>query len=261
MTGAAGGLGQALAAAFRARGDDVLTSDLSGRGADLDLDVTSEGQWQRARAHVERTWGGLDVLVNNAGVAGGGRVDVDRIEEWQRLIDINLLGVVRGTKTFVPLMKTARSGQIVNIASLAGLVHPAGMGSYNASKAAVVAFTETIGFELAAHSITAHVVCPGYFRTGLIESAHGDDHALGQVVGQLIAASPHGPDDIARAILAGLAAGDPVILPDEAAQQAWQLKRSDPTAYRAVMLRQADGLARFASQIDQQPQAQAQVDG
>ena len=79
ITGAASGLGAALATAFEARGDEVLRTDL--RDADLNLDVTSGDDWAAALAHVERTWGGLDVLVNNAGVAGGGRLDVATIDE------------------------------------------------------------------------------------------------------------------------------------------------------------------------------------
>ena len=90
------------------------------------LDVTSDDDWAAALAHVERTWGGLDVLVNNAGVAGGGRIDVATIDEWRWITEINLFGVVRGTSTFVPMFKRQRSGTIVNTASLAGLVHPPG---------------------------------------------------------------------------------------------------------------------------------------
>ena len=114
-------------------------------------------------------WGGLDVLVNNAGVAGGGRLDVASLDEWRWITDINLFGVVRGTRAFVPMLKAQRSGHVVNVASLAGLVHPAGMASYNAVKAAVVALTETTGHELAAYGVRASVVCPSYFRTGLVD--------------------------------------------------------------------------------------------
>src|SRR4029453_11338931 len=98
---------------------------------------------------VQDSWGGLDILVNNAGVAGGGRIDRCTIDEWRWITEINLFGVVRGGQTFTPMFKQQRSGQIVNVASLAGLVPPGGMGSYNAVKAAVVAFTETTGHELA----------------------------------------------------------------------------------------------------------------
>ena len=118
VTGAASGLGAALTAAFRARGDEVLATDLA--GADLRLDITSDDDWAAALALVEERWGGLDLLVNNAGVAGGGRIDVAGLDEWEWIVEINLLGVVRGCRTFVPMFKRQRSGRIVNVASLAG---------------------------------------------------------------------------------------------------------------------------------------------
>src|SRR3546814_17273526 len=81
ITGAASGLGAALATAFESRGDRVLRTDRTADGVDLALDITSEQDWAEARAHVALTWGGLDVLVNNAGVAGGGRLDIATLEE------------------------------------------------------------------------------------------------------------------------------------------------------------------------------------
>ena len=163
VTGAASGLGEALTRAFRARGDEVLATDVAERSVSRRrqsaflnhrrLDITSDDDWAAARAWVEEHWGGLDVLVNNAGIAGGGRIDVAGIDEWQWIIEINLLGVVRGCRTFTPVFKRQRSGRIVNVASLAGLVHPAGMASYNAVKAGVVALTETLGHELAAYGV------------------------------------------------------------------------------------------------------------
>ena len=181
-------------AAFRARGDEVLATDLvstgSPDGVDLELDITSDDDWAAALAVVEEQWGGLDVLVNNAGVAGGGRIDVAGLDEWEWIIEINLLGVVRGCRTFVPMLKRQRSGRIVNVASLAGLVHPAGMASYNAVKAGVVALTETLGHELSPYGVQASVVCPSYFRTNLMDSLRGADEALGAIVTSLVERSP-----------------------------------------------------------------------
>jgi NAD(P)-dependent dehydrogenase (short-subunit alcohol dehydrogenase family) len=223
VTGAARGLGAALTAAFRARGDEVLATDRVATGVDLALDVTSEDDWAAARRHVEDTWGGLDLLVNNAGVAGGGRLDVATLEEWRWITDI----------------KRQRSGRIVNVASLAGLVHPAGMASYNAVKAAVVALTETTGHELAAYGVRASVVCPSYFRTGLVEGMRGEDTALGSVIAHLVATAPLGPEEIAAAVLEGLDRGDELILPDPAARAAYELKQGDRAAYDAQLRRQA----------------------
>ena len=128
-------------------------------GSTCVLDITSDDDWSAAVAAVEERWGGLDVLVNNAGVAGGGRIDLCTIDEWRWITEINLFGVVRGVQAFTPMLKAQGSGHIVNVASLAGLVHPAGMGSYNAVKAAVVAFTETCGHELAGLRRPARARC------------------------------------------------------------------------------------------------------
>lgn len=244
ITGAASGLGAALTAAFRARGDDVLATDrVAGADVDLVLDITSESDWAAALIAVEERWGGLDILVNNAGVAGGGRIELCSMDDWRWITEINLFGVVRGVQTFTPMLKAQGSGHIVNVASLAGLVHPGGMGSYNAVKAAVVAFTETCGHELAAYGVRASVVCPSYFRTNLMDSMQGQDEAVGAVISGLVERSTVTADDIAAAVLAGLDAGEDVIVPDEAARQAYALKLADRTAYDEVMRHQAARLA------------------
>ncbi len=249
VTGAGSGLGEALTRALRARGDEVVATDVSGLGGfetgarapsstTRKLDITSDDDWASAAAWVEEH-GGLDVLVNNAGVAGGGRIDIAGIDEWQRLIDVNLLGVVRGCRTFTPVFKRQRSGRIINVASLAGLVHPAGMGPYNAVKAAVVALTETLGHELAVYGVTAHAVCPSYFRTNLMASLTGADEVVGAVVTELVETSPFTAADIARAVLAGLDAGEELILPDPMARAAYRQKVADRPAYDAQLRRQA----------------------
>lgn len=249
VTGAASGLGDALASAYERRGARVLRCDVAyptttssgqaGGPGPLHLDVRSDQDWAAAVDLVTRSWAGLDVLVNNAGVAGGGRVEVSGLDEWEWITEINLFGVVRGTRAFVPMMKAAGGGQIVNVASLAGLVHPAGMGSYNAVKAAVVAFTETLSHELAADHISAHVVCPSYFRTNLLSSMRGRDTGLAAAVGHLVETAPLGAEEMAALVLAGLDAGEEVIVPDEAARAAYTLKRTDRATYDAMMRAQA----------------------
>jgi NAD(P)-dependent dehydrogenase (short-subunit alcohol dehydrogenase family) len=254
VTGGSSGLGAALCRALVARGAQVLSTDINlpaepieGVGY-LTLDVRSDQHWSDAVAWVDREWGGLDILFNNAGVAGGGRVDVAGIDEWEWITDINLFGVVRGAKAFVPMMKRQRSGLIVNTASLAGLVHPGGMGSYNAVKAAVVAFTETLGHELAEYGIRAAVVCPSFFRTPLMESLRGKDSVLGEVVRSLVASAPLGADEIAAEVLAALDRGEELILPDDAARASYQLKLTDRAAYDAVMRQQAARLNAMGEQ-------------
>jgi NAD(P)-dependent dehydrogenase (short-subunit alcohol dehydrogenase family) len=286
VTGAASGLGAALTAAFLARGDKVLATDLAASSSSdigmagapntastpsdigmagapntastpsdigmaepewLRLDVRSDEDWAAALAWVEAQWGGLDVLVNNAGVAGGGRVDLCTMEEWAWLTEINLFGVVRGARTFAPLLKRQGSGRIVNVASLAGLVHPPGMGSYNAVKAAVVAFSETLAHELAPYGVSCSAVCPSYFRTNLVDSLRGTDTDVAAKVAAMVAQSPISADDIAAAVLAGIDAGEELIVPDEPARAAYDLKRNHRDAYDTEMRRTAARMKERAS--------------
>jgi len=246
VTGGASGLGAALVEAFARRGDDVLMTDVHATAPTpagssyLRLDVTSDADWEAARDHVEERWGGLDVLVNNAGIASGGRIDVASLEEWQRVIDINLLGVVRGCRTFTPLLKRQGSGHLVNTASLAGLVHPPGMASYNAVKAGVVAVSETLHFELAPYGITTSVVCPSFFRTNLAASLAGSDTLLETIARRLIDRSPTSADEIAAEVLKGVDAGRPVILTDKPGRRAVLAKRFARPLYE----RQQQGFAR-----------------
>ena len=241
VTGAASGLGLAVVQRLAARGDQVLATDLAEQPPATDaaayrrLDVRSERDWDDARAWVESEWGGLDLLVNNAGVAGGGRIELCGLDEWQWIFDINLFGVVRGTRAFVPMLKAQGSGRIVNIASLAGLVHPPGMGSYNAVKAAVVAFSETTAHELAPYGVGCSAVCPSYFRTNLMSSLRGGDADLAAHVTHLVENSPISADDIAAAVLEGVDRGAELILPDEPAKAAYALKLADRSAYDAQM--------------------------
>jgi NAD(P)-dependent dehydrogenase (short-subunit alcohol dehydrogenase family) len=250
VTGGASGLGAALVAAFVERGDEVLVTDVHegldepdqrGTGTSyLRLDVTSDRDWAAALAHVEERWGGLDVLVNNAGIASGGRIDVAGLDEWQRVIDINLLGVVRGCRTFTPLLKARRSGHIVNTASLAGLVHPPGMASYNAVKAGVVALSETLHFELAPYGIHTSVVCPSFFRTNLASSLAGSDSLLETIARRLIDRSATTAEEIAAEVMKGIDARRPVILTDRPGRRAVFAKRYT----RALYDREQHGFAR-----------------
>jgi NAD(P)-dependent dehydrogenase (short-subunit alcohol dehydrogenase family) len=247
VTGAASGLGLALVRALVARGDLVLATDQAAErpitvpeaAAYLCLDVRSDDAWLAAHDHVRETWGGLDVLVNNAGVAAGGRIDVATMAEWQWIVDINLLGVVRGCRTFTPLFKAQGSGHIVNIASLAGLVHAPGMASYNAVKAGVVALSETLSHELAPHGIDVSVACPSFFRTNLGSSFQGADTETEAAGKRMVSGSKRSAEQVADVVLRGVDARRDVILTDPEGQIAWHAKRFVRPAYTAVMKRSA----------------------
>lgn len=254
ITGGASGLGLALAKAFRGRGDTVLVVDLAeDRPAsvpdDVDyfrVDVRSQQDWDAVLAHVRDLWGGLDILVNNAGVATGGRIDVESISDWERVLDINLLGVVRGCQTFTPLLKEQRSGHIVNTASLAGLVHGPGMSSYNSAKAAVVALSETLGFELAPWNIHVSAICPAFFKTNLHESLQGKDTEMEATAVRLITTANMTADEVARIVLKGIDKHKRIILTDRLGRQAYWTKRLARPAYNKVAGKAAERLQRKA---------------
>ena len=172
---------------------------------------------RRRSTWCEQNWGGLDILVNNAGIATGGRIDVESLDEWDRVVDINLMGVVRGCRAFTPVFKRQRSGHIVNTASAAGLVHPPMMSSYNTVKAGVVALSETLSHELHPYDVTVSVVCPSFFRTNLGDSIQGDDTAMSATARQLIEKSPRSADDIAAGVITGIKKKQFLIIPDRPA--------------------------------------------
>ncbi|CCI52706.1 MAG: SDR family NAD(P)-dependent oxidoreductase [Tetrasphaera jenkinsii] len=255
ITGGASGLGLALATAMLARGDEVLVGDLAEERPDsvpegaayVRLDVRSQQDWDAALADVRERWGGLDLLVNNAGVATGGRIDVEAFADWERVIDINLLGVVRGCQTFVPLLKERGSGRIVNVASLAGLVHGPAMSSYNAAKAGVVALSETLRFELAPFGIAVNVVCPSFFRTNLHTSLQGKDEEMEKTAVRLITKAGASADDIAAKVLRGIEKDRPVILTDRQGYAAYGTKRFARPLYDRAFGKGAQRLARKAA--------------
>jgi NAD(P)-dependent dehydrogenase (short-subunit alcohol dehydrogenase family) len=231
ITGASSGLGAALAARYAARGDRVLLTDLSPpphpplNSLFRRLDITSPHDWNDAMAWMRDEVGHLDMLINNAGVAAGGRIDAADVTQWRRVLDINVLGAVNGCRAVTPLMKAQGRGHIVNIASLAGLVHPPAMGAYNASKAAVVALAETLRHELRPWGIDVSVVCPSFFRSALATSLSGEDPLTDAVAAKLISGAPRNADEIAARAIAGIDRRQFLILPDRRAIVASWMKR------------------------------------
>lgn len=164
ITGAASGLGRELALRWARAGARVALGDINGeRLAAVAREVSAAGGtalMQKCDVRLAddmnalvdtcaQSWGGLDIFVNNAGVAGGGSFEKLTDEDWQWLLDINLMGVVRGARAVAPLFRSQGSGHIVNIASMAGLLAPPGMSSYNVAKTGVVSLSETLHGELA----------------------------------------------------------------------------------------------------------------
>lgn len=259
ITGAASGLGRALALAWARRGARIAVADVNaGAGAEtvalcrsagaadaafLHLDVTREADFLDTAQWTDTHWGGIDIVVNNAGVAGGGSFDGISEDDWHWLLDINLQGVVRGCRVFTPVFRKQGSGQFVNIASMAGLLNPPAMASYNVAKAGVVALSETLAAELAPWGIRTLVVCPSYFQTNLESSLRTHDPAMRAALPKLLAGSELSADDIATGILAAVDHGDTMYLPHPQARTAWEVKRADPGRHLAEMRAYAEKLA------------------
>ena len=265
VTGGASGFGQAIAGVYAARGDHVLVTDLAaepdpaalptatadGEVAYLPLDIRDETAWEKAESWVVEHCGGLDVLVNNAGVGAGGRVDVVPIEDWEWIVETNLLGVVKGCRAFVPLFKEQESGHVVNVASMAGLVHAPCMASYNAVKASVVALSETMLHELASAGIKVSVVCPSFFRTNLASSIiRGSDPSVEESGAGLVSKSRVSADLIAARTIAAVDKGRFLVLPSRDGRAALYGKRLAGPAYHWAMKRIGARVVRSAAKRD-----------
>lgn len=233
VTGAASGLGLELAEQFLDKGDRVILTDihasapdslnqldqLSGDWSYRPLDVTSEDDWNAVAEDIDE----LDVLISNAGIAVGGSVDSTSLETWQRALDINLLGSVRGVRALSP--KIAKGGRISLTASLAGLVHAPSMATYNTTKAATVALGETLDAELRHRKISVSVICPQFFKSGLASSLTGDDESADDLARWLLNNTWLDAATIARRAVKGIEARRVVVTPDAFAAFNWYAKR------------------------------------
>ena len=256
ITGAASGFGLELAKRFVARGDSVIATDLHGAANEdvvklgdactyRKLDVTSDEDWERAAAAV----GAVDVLVLNAGIAVGGAIENVTMDTWHRALDINLLGAVRGCRAFVPLLEPG--AQIVMTSSIAGLIHPIKMSTYNATKAAVVALAETVDFELRERGITTTVICPQFFRSNLASSLTGDDADADELARKLLTKTPLTAATVADRAMKGIDARRQVVTPDSVAVIGWYAKRFARPLYLSTMRQAGKGAKRLAKRSAQ----------
>jgi len=184
ITGAGRGQGEAEARLFASEGarvavTDVLVDEGEAVAASLGpsalyrhLDVTSETSWSDAVDEVVAAWGRLDVLVNNAGIGTPPRgIELEDADDHRRVVDTNLNGVYLGMRAVVAVMARQRSGSIVNISSIDGLVGVGGMTTYAATKFAVTGMTRSAALELGRRGIRVNSVHPGVIETPLVQTA------------------------------------------------------------------------------------------
>jgi NAD(P)-dependent dehydrogenase (short-subunit alcohol dehydrogenase family) len=225
VTGGASGIGLALGQAFAEAGMNVMLADVeqgaltaaverlrafSPKVRGLICDVTDPAGVEQAANKTIEAFGHVHVLCNNAGVAGGSGIDNISLDTWRWVLDVNLMGVLHGIRSFLPRIRShGEGGHIVNTASLAGLESGLGFSPYATSKFAVVAMSEGLERQLNPLGIGVTVLCPGFVRTHISGSARNRPERYGPAPA-LDPASPEGQlaAESARLQQSGIAASD-----------------------------------------------------
>jgi NAD(P)-dependent dehydrogenase (short-subunit alcohol dehydrogenase family) len=224
VTGAASGIGRGFARELAAAGHDLVLWDVNGeglaatatevraRGVRVDTAVVdvSDGDAVEAAARAVLERGPVDLLVNNAGVGVGGMLADTPRADWERVVAVNLMGVVHGCRAFIPAMR-AQPGRahVVNIASASGYLGTPGLGAYSVTKNAVRALSEVLHFEEDPARLAVHCVCPGFVGTGILDGSalEGATAADRARIRRALFPAHRTPEDVARATLRAMRQG------------------------------------------------------
>ena len=217
ISGGARGMGAAEARLFAREGAQVVIGDIlategeaveadirakGGEAAFVRLDVTSEADWQKAVDLAQSRFGKLNVLVNNAGIGGGNRIEDTTVEDWNRMMDVNAKGVFLGTKAVIAAMRQAGGGSIVNISSQLGLVGTDNSSpQYQASKGAVRLLTKATAIQYAREGIRANSVHPGPIVTAMTERRRADPAQRQLMISRIPLGRYGEPDEVAYGVL------------------------------------------------------------
>lgn len=238
VTGGASGIGLALCRALAERGlrvfaadcDPVALASIHAPGIEpLALDVTDRDAFARAVSGVVDAHGAIDLLVNNAGVGIGGELCDMRPDDWKRVFDVNVFGVVHGIDAAFPHMRRQGGGHIVNVSSVAGLVPLPAEGVYVASKHAVVGLTRVLELEAARYGVDVTLVCPGVVRTPIYETSP----VVGYDKAGTLSLWPKGvaPEDCAADIVRAIEARRPELVVTRFARGLAFMHRTAPRAF------------------------------
>jgi len=254
ITGAGSGFGAALARKYAADGWKVAVTDIDeerarqtlfeikergGAGFSLLLDVTNPEHWQQLQDSVVQKWDGLEILVNNAGVAAAGNIEDTSMEDWAWVLDIDLMGVVRGCHQFAGMMKQQKSGHIVNISSFAGLAGLPFITAYGVAKAGVVALSEALRIEMQPYRVGVTVVCPAFVKTGLLDSFRSTGPHTKATVTRWMEESGISAEQVADQIADAVGENKFLLLTHPQTRSAWRLKRWLPERYYKMLAKRA----------------------
>lgn len=259
ITGAGSGLGEAMGHRFATAGYRVAVCDIdAGRaervhhaleaitpgGFSQTMDVRETSHWDAVYQRVLTEWGGLNVLVNNAGVAAAGNCEDTPIEDWRWVIDVDLMGVVLGCHRFLALLrdraaKAEGACHVINVSSFAGLAGMPGMSAYGTAKAAVVALSEQIRAELHPAGVGVSVVCPSFVQTRLLETLRARDPDHQARVTRWMDRSTVRAEDVADQTFEAMRDGRFLVLTHPLTRRAWRLKRLLPGLYFNRVIRGA----------------------
>lgn len=247
VTGAASGLGRAFAIELGRRAGHVVVADIQTEQAAETARLVREagGRAEVAKADVakleevegllrfgEEHFGGVDLIVNNAGVAVAGPVGEIPIADWRWIVDINLLGVVHGCHIFVPYFRRRGSGHVLNVASAAGLISSPEMAPYNMTKAAVVALSETLAGELVESGVGVTVLCPTFFKTNIAKAGRtAADPGAERLATALMERAKLKAEDVARLALAGADSNTLYVVPMADGRWMWRFSRLVPELF------------------------------
>jgi short-subunit dehydrogenase len=270
ITGAGSGIGRSLALNLARQGCELALSDVNEQGLAETVEQVRRFEVRVSHQRVDvadfeavRQWadqvmidhGRVNLIFNNAGVAHGGTVEGNALDDYHWIMNINFWGVVHGTKAFLPYLKASGAGHIVNVSSVFGLFAQPGMSAYNATKYAVRGFTESLRQELdiASCGVSASCVHPGGIRTNIAHSARMNDSLL-EVTGQDAAQSRQqfndlllrtSPDKAAAVILRGVQRNQRRILIGLDARGVDLMMRSMPALYQRMVVLSMRLAARF----------------
>ncbi|MFE0021428.1 SDR family NAD(P)-dependent oxidoreductase [Amycolatopsis sp. NPDC059021] len=247
VTGAGSGIGRAFALDLARRAGRVVCADIDsttagktaaeikeqgGEAIAVECDVSSADAVDHL-AGAARSWFGRepDLVVNNAGIGAGGRVVGDGpLSDWHRTISINLWGVIHGCHTFLPAMREAGAGGVINVASAAGFTAAPKMAAYNVSKAGVVSLSETLAAELSGTGVGVTVLCPTFVRTNIFGGELIDATAA-RLARRISGVVGFSPERVARMTLNAHDRGRLYVVPQPDARILWHAKRFLPGPY------------------------------